>query len=405
MAHTVEPLIWRKHFGLRHAPKPEILHRQLRLATQFAAFAASSDDLQTLQHEVCRVAADGLRVTFAKLLVYQPDENIFLMQAGVGWRHGLVGTARLDTDIGTAAGFAWLSGHAVISNDLLYDRRFRLPAILAEHGIVRSMNVVVPGNAEAAFGVLEVESPELGNFTEHDVSFLQLLAHSLASAIGRITLRTQYEEEAARSALDHHVSLNELQHRVRNDLQVICGVLALEARRRADPAEKMSLDKIGDRVMALAELYNHLLGERQTDEVEMGAYLRVLCDKIAFAADLSSRGITVNAETEHLMIPLDRAVRLAVAVNELISHAARHAFSGRSSGRITVGLIAKAADGGSPIVSVADDGCGFGGLRPGRAGLTFVKQLIHQAGGVLDQEDGEGTKWHIRIASNAPAAS
>ena len=405
MAHTVERIIWRKGFGPKQTPRPEMLHRQLGLATQFAAFAASSDDLQTLQHEVCRVAADGAGVTFAKLLVYKADEHAFVMQAGVGWHRGFVGTARLDADIGTAAGFAWHSGHAVVSNDLLYDRRFRMPAIQTEHGIVRSINVVVPGAVQAAFGVLEVESRELGNFTEYDMSFLQLLAHSLASAVGRATLRAQYEEEAARSLLDHHVALHELQHRVRNDLQVIYGVLALEARRQADPAGKMNLDKIGDRVMALADLYNHLRGGRETDEVDMGAYLRVLCDKIASAADLSSRGITLNTDTERLVIPLDRAVRLAVAVNELIKNAAKYAFPGRTSGRITVGLIAKAADGGSPVVSVADDGCGFSGPRPGGDGLTFVKQLIHQAGGVLDREDGEGTKWDIRIASSVPASS
>jgi two-component sensor histidine kinase/putative methionine-R-sulfoxide reductase with GAF domain len=399
MAHTVERIIWRKGFGPKQVAKSETLHRQLGIATQFATFSASNDDLHTLQHEVCRAAAEGLGVTFAKLLVYRADECAFVMEAGVGWGPGFVGTARLDADMGTAAGFAWHSGHAVISNDLLYDRRFRTPAILTDHAIIRSVNVVVPGTMEAAFGVLEVESPDLGNFTEHDVSFLQLLAHSLASAITRIMLRTRYDEEAARSRLDHHVSLHELQHRVRNDFQVIYSVVAIEARRTTDPAGKTGFGRVGDRVLALAELYHHLLIQQQIDEVDLGAYLRSLCDKIAYAAELSARGIMLNAETDRLMMSLDRAVKLAVAVNELVANAAKHAFPDNTSGRITIELAAKDTDDGAPVVRIADNGCGFESPRPGGVGLTYVKQLIHQAGGVLEREDGEGTRWRIRLHS------
>ena len=187
MAHTVEPLIWRKGFGPKHVPTPATLQRQLLLAAQFAALAAHTDDLQVLQHEICRVAAEGLKVTFAKLLVYRADERAFVLQAGIGWGKDIVGIARLAADVGTAAGFAWHSGQSIVSNDLVYERRFRVPALLAEHAIVRCINVVVSGAQGAAFGVLEVESPEPGLFTEHDVCFLQLLAQSLASAIGRIT--------------------------------------------------------------------------------------------------------------------------------------------------------------------------------------------------------------------------
>ena len=152
--------------------------------------------------------------------------------------------------------------------------------------------------------------------------------------------------------------------------------------------------------MALGELYTHLLSQRETDEVDMGAYLRSLCDKITYAADLSARGITLNATTtECLMMPLDRAVRLAVAVNELVTNAAKHAFPNRTSGKITIQLIAQNTDGGPPVMSIADDGCGFTDPRPGGASLTFAMQFIHQASGVLEREDGPRTRWHIQLRS------
>lgn len=405
MAHEVlQPLFWRRGAmpGAKQLPMSARLLRALRLAARFGTFAARCDDHQALLHEVCRVAAEGLGATFAKLLVYRPDERAFVLQAGVGWRDGIVGRARLDVDVGTAAGFAWVSGQSIVSNDLVAEGRFRVPDLLVEHGIVRSINVVVPGDGEAPFGVLEVESPEAGEFAAHDTHFLQLLAHSLAAAIGRDARQMLHEELTARSADDHETSLREMQHRVRNDLQGIASSIAGEARGTADPAQRESLGRVNRRVLALATLYDHLLGTRADTSLDMAAYLRSLCDKIADAAELSSRPITLSVDAQSVTMALDRAVRLAVAVNELVANAAEHAFPDGRAGTITVQLLAKGEDGaGGPVVTVADDGCGFNGPHPGSAGLGFVEHLARQVRGELARESGNGsssgTRWRITL--------
>ena len=209
MAHTVERLIRRKGFR-PDQPASVVLHRQMQLTKRFAAFAACNNALPALQRETCRVAAEGLQGTFAKLLVHQPHDQTFVLEAGVGWRSGIVGLTRLGADTYTMAGFAWDSGQPVIVNDLVFERRFRMPACFAEYEVSSCINVVVPG-ADAAYGVLEVESPEPDRFVPHDVSFLELLAHSLASAIDRSASRTRYKEKGMP---DHDASLHELQHNV-----------------------------------------------------------------------------------------------------------------------------------------------------------------------------------------------
>ncbi len=396
-----QPLVWR--IGSPRAPQlPASAQIEMRLAAQFAALAAHSEDLPALEQEICRVAAEGLKVKFAKLLVYDAQARIFLLKAGVGWRDGIVLRARLDADVGTAAGFAWRSGKSIISNNLRTEPRFRVPSILTEHGIVRSINVVVPGDAEAAYGVLEVESPDPGRFTEHDVSFLQLLAQSLAAAIGRIASRALHDEQTHRSDIDHRTALHELQHRIRNDLQVLCSVIDHEQRRTADLEALTSFGRIGRRVMAVAGLYDHLLGHGCRDDVDMGIYLGSLCEKIARAADLPSRNIVLNADLQSLMLPIGQAVRLAVAINELVTNAVEHAFPDGRPGTIEVGLTAMPDGGdGSPSLRVSDDGCGFNGPRIGSAGLVFVAELAHQAGGTLEREEAQGTSWRIRLASRA----
>ncbi len=396
-----QPLVWR--IGSPRAPQmPASAHIEMRLAAEFATLAARSEVLPVLEHEICRVAAEGLRVKFAKLLVYDADERTFLLQAGVGWRDGIVRRTRLDADVGTAAGFAWQSGRSIISNDLRAEPRFRVPSILAEHGIVRSINVVVPGDAEAAYGVLEVESPDPGRFTEHDVSFLQLLAQSLAAAIGRIGSRTLHDEQTHQSDSDHRTSLHELQHRIRNDLQVLCSVIDRERRCTSDLEALIGFGRIGRRVMAVAGLYDHLLGHGGREDVDMGIYLGSLCEKIARAADLPFRNIVLKADLQTLMLPIGQAVRLAVAINELVTNAVEHAFPDGMPGTIEIGLTAAPNDGdGSPSIRVSDDGCGFNGPRIGSAGLVFVAELAHQAGGTLAREEAQGTSWRIRLASRA----
>lgn len=377
--------------------KWEMLQSRLRLAASYAAFAAHNDQLETLQDEVCRVAAEGLNADFAKLLVYDADDQTFLLQAGLGWRPGVVGHARLDADPGTAAGFAWHTGQSVISNALINETRFRTPALLADHGLARSINIAILGEDAMAYGVLEVESSVSGEFTTDDVCFLRLLTHSLAAARSRLIREAIHDEQAAWSTDDHQMSLHELQHRIRNDLQGILFSIEREAR-GAIGTQNAGYDRVGRRVLALAGLYDHLLGIRTGGTVEMGAYLTSLCLKIAAAADLLSRGIALLADTQARDMTIDQAGRLAIPVNELVANAAEHAFPNGSAGRITVRLFERDSDQAThPVVSVSDDGCGFKGPRPGRTGLSLVERLVRGAGGTLTRLDASGTEWQIAL--------
>ena len=371
----------------------------MQLAARYAAMASQSDDLQALQQEACRVAAEGLEAEFAKLLVYQAEHQDFLVQAGVGWQPGVIGQSRLAADTGTAAGFAWHTGESVISNTLGTDERFRVPALLVDYRLARSINVPVPGDGHPAFGVLEVESSKSGRFITDDVCFLHLIAHSLAAASRRLVNQALHEEQAARRTDEYQMSLHEMQHRVRNDLQGICSSIDRESRNLDDAEQRGGYDRVSRRVRALAGLYDHLLATHSGGIVEMGAYLTSLCVRIATAADLTSLGIVLEAETQAVEMTIDQAGRLAIAVNELIANAAEHAFPNGRPGKIVVRLFVRDVDGiGYPVVTVSDDGSGFRGPRPGSAGLGFVERLVRGAGGVLKRMDGVGTEWQITLS-------
>jgi two-component system, sensor histidine kinase PdtaS len=177
--------------------------RQQELVARFGNFALREDDLQKILNEACLIAADGMSTRFAKVLEWRPAEGDLLVRAGIGWRPGTVGHARLGADLASPAGYAFKTGQPVICNDLAAEDRFRTPALLAEHGVQRAINVLV-GDGDDGFGVLEVDSAKPGGFGTHDTAFLQALANTLAGAVikERRQAAVRYNEAFVRGVLD-----------------------------------------------------------------------------------------------------------------------------------------------------------------------------------------------------------
>ena len=158
--------------------------RQQEILAEFGVTALKGIPLMELLNAAVRLAAEGLEAEFCKVLEYIPTENRLLMRAGIGWHEGLVGTATIGADLASPSGFALRTGKPVISNHLENEERFRTPELLAVHGVRRAMNVIFQGDG-APYGVLEVDSRSEGEFSEHDIAFLQGAANILGMAIER----------------------------------------------------------------------------------------------------------------------------------------------------------------------------------------------------------------------------
>src|SRR5215471_11340320 len=114
--------------------------RQQELLSELGVTALQGVSLDMLLAEAARIAAEGLRAQFSKVLQYLPDDNRFLIRAGIGWEPGIVGHATIGADLVSPAGYALRTGKPVISNHLENEQRFRTPEILQQHGIHRAMN-------------------------------------------------------------------------------------------------------------------------------------------------------------------------------------------------------------------------------------------------------------------------
>lgn len=214
-------------------------------------------------------------------------------------------------------------------------------------------------------------------------------------------------DDDGRSAEECWVRLRELQHRTRNDLQLISALAIRHGRGLADPAAKVGFDAIARHAILLARLYGDLLSVHREGSTDLAEHLSRLCAGIRGAKDLDGRGIELLAETQAVHCGPEAVTALGLAVNELITNAVEHAFPGGRQGRITVRLLAGPGQGssgergeaGTATLLVADDGPGFPDPAPGGSGLGLglAQWLVRRAGGTLTREVAHGTVWRVHL--------
>jgi two-component sensor histidine kinase len=371
--------------------------RQQEILAALGVMALQGATFDTLLCETARLTAEGLRAEFCKVLEHLPGENRLLVRAGVGWGPGIVGKATICADLASPAGFALRTGKPVISNHLGNEERFRTPEILEEHGILRAMNVILQGDGRP-FGVLEVDSRSEEKFMEHDLAFLQGAANVLGMAIER-----DRHERRLKAALGRQQDLlKEMNHRVKNSLMIVSSMLQLQASDVGDGALTQHLDEASHRVMAVAKAHDQLLFGSVIESMDVGKYVEAICKNL----DDSVAQCVIEATAEHgIEIATDRAISVALIVNELITNAAKYAYDDRPGGHIQITV--SAVDKDQFTISVRDRGKGlppgFDIGKPRGLGMRIVTSFVKQLGGTLSIcARDPGTEFVVTVPCKAP---
>ncbi len=335
--------------------------RQQELLAELGVLAHQGASFSEMLNHTARITAEGLQAEYCKVMEFLPNENQLLVRAGVGWEDGVVGHAAVGADLASPAGYALRTGKPVISNHLENEQRFRTPQLLIEHGIRRAMNVILQGDG-APFGVLEVDSRSEGEFSEHDIAFLQGAANILGMAIEQ-----QLYQAKLQAALDRHqILLKEMNHRVKNSLQVVSGMLQLQASAAGDPVLSDRLQQASTRVSAVGRAYERLAYNADYESIGLVAYLRQVIDDLKAA--VAPCEVQLEAPDE-IQFSTDRAILVALVINELVLNAAKHAYPDSACGSIWVRVVRTESD--YVLVSVRDEGIGL----PSGIDLTTSKRL------------------------------
>src|SRR5262249_41449052 len=226
------------------------------------------------------------------------------------WEPGIIGKATIGADYESPGGYALRTGKPVISNHLGNEERFRTPELLLQYGIHRAINVILQGDREP-FGVLEVDSRSPGEFSEFDLAFLQGAANILGMAIER----RRFERDLKAAVARHEVLLREVDHRVKNSLQLVISFLRLQGDGAEQPEVRHQLQEAAGRISAIARVHQRLNQTARIDSLDLGAYLADLCKDV----DEVAANCTVIAESNaSVEVATVRAVSTALLVNELI---------------------------------------------------------------------------------------
>jgi len=359
--------------------------RQQELVAEFGVFALETGSFHRLLEEACRVAALGLGTTLAKVLRYRPDAHDLLVEAGIGWHAGVVGNSTLGSGLDSPAGFALHTGQPTMSNALAQEQRFRVPALLVEHGVQSAINVLIGDGTRERYGVLEVDSTRRHEFVQADTAFLQSLANALAAGLARV----QSEEAKDGLLRDKDLLMREVHHRVKNSLQLVRTMLGLQSRTASDET-RTALDSAAARIMSIAAVHQRLYEGGSVAEADASVYLQGLIEDMGKMLVDLAQGRAITLDAEPIMLPADNLTPLGLIVSELVTNAIKH-----GGGNVSVQLRRQPS---GLRVTVEDAGEGFPAeMKPaGSLGMRLVTALAKGQAAQAVQIDR--TVPHGRIA-------
>jgi two-component sensor histidine kinase len=157
-------------------------------------------------------------------------------------------------------------------------------------------------------------------------------------------------EEFQRQLRDKDLLLKEVQHRVKNNLQLIVALIRLEARNARDGAGTVDIERLAGRIEAVRVLYQTLEGPAHSSEIDLGQYV----GQIATAAmgSYAVEGIRLELQADCCPLSINVALPAGLVVNEVMTNAFKYAFAGRQAGTIAVRCVREIAI-GSPLRMMA----------------------------------------------------
>jgi PAS domain S-box-containing protein len=202
--------------------------------------------------------------------------------------------------------------------------------------------------------------------------------------------------DASAALEQQQMLLHEVNHRVKNSLQLVSSLLRLQARRVPDATARRQLEDATTRISTIAHIHQRLYRDQDIKKINFGAFLSELC------ADLqgSTSHCALEVKSPSFLVTTDRAIPLALVVNELVTNAFKYAYPAEGSGgRVSVGVDLKD---GEIAITVEDNGVGlpegFSVAGGSNLGMILIGSLLAQLSGRIEATDnGPGASFTVTV--------
>lgn len=231
------------------------------------------------------------------------------------------------------------------------------------------------------------------------------------------------ERKAAEEALARVEKLRkkEINHRIKNNLQIVSSLLDLQAEQFSDRKVIEAFRESENRIVSMSLIHEELYESGNLDILDFSSYIRKLIDDLCRSYSTESSSIRVNLDVETVFFGVDLAVSLGIIINELFTNSLKYAFSPGKGGEISISLLREDAreqdqlpeaisekvfftaseDSENFTLIFADNGKGFSEdlnfRKTESLGLQLVNALVNQIEGSIDLEGGNGTKFTLKF--------
>jgi PAS domain S-box-containing protein len=213
-----------------------------------------------------------------------------------------------------------------------------------------------------------------------------------------ITKKLSTEKKLLETIYEKETLIKEIHHRVKNNLQLISSIIYLKLASVSHPDIRSFLEDTRQKIRSIALIHERLLQTENLDQVEISDYLGKLIHDLEVTYYREGLSLQIQPDIQTMNIGLDTAIICGLIVNELVTNAIKHAFQGRSSGKISIGF---QNHNGKYLLFIEDDGVSLPDhISPGQSssfGMQLIDVFAKQLNGSLEIERKNGTKFLIRF--------